>query len=336
MKILAWIFGFIFGISGLSLLISGEFLSSVLALTIAFLLIRYGLKKKTIEKSADKKESEYTTAKQYIYKKYSIPSFDSFVAIDFETTGLNPKNDKIIEIGAVKFIEGEKVMEFNTFVDPQRKIPKDATRINGITDEMVKGAPNIETAINDLLFFIEDYPIVAHNASFDMGFLLQSSPKEINNPVVDTLQLCRKQFEFENNKLKTVCDNLGINNNEFHRALGDSMATGLVYLKCKKEYDIQNSVDKGRKLEDKGETDKAVKQYEKAIENNFDGNHPYDRLAVYYRKNKDYDNEERVLLKAIYVFENVVYEGRGDRLPKLEKFKDRLEKVYLLKSKAVG
>ena len=87
---------------------------------------------------------------------------------------------------------------------------------------------------------------------------------------------------------------------------------------------------KGIEFEKLGKVDEAVELYEKNIEENFEGNHPYDRLATIYRKKKDISNEIRVLEKAIYVFENIVYSQRGDRLPKLERFKTRLEKVRKL------
>jgi tetratricopeptide (TPR) repeat protein len=87
---------------------------------------------------------------------------------------------------------------------------------------------------------------------------------------------------------------------------------------------------KGIELEKLGKVDEAIEQYERNIEENFDGNHPYDRLSMIYRKKKDIINEIRVLVKAIYVFENIVYSKRSDRLPKLNRFKDRLKKVRSL------
>ena len=87
---------------------------------------------------------------------------------------------------------------------------------------------------------------------------------------------------------------------------------------------------KGIELEKLNEIDQSLELYEKNIEENFEGNHPYDRLAIIYRKKKDIFNEIRVLEKAIYVFENIVFSQRGDRLPKLERFKARLEKARKL------
>lgn len=88
---------------------------------------------------------------------------------------------------------------------------------------------------------------------------------------------------------------------------------------------------KGIQFEKEGQIDKAIELYEANIEENFEGNHPYDRLAVIYRKREQIDDEIRVLEKAIWVFENIVHKERGDRLPKLQKFKKRLEIARKLK-----
>ena len=90
---------------------------------------------------------------------------------------------------------------------------------------------------------------------------------------------------------------------------------------------------KGVELEKSGQVDKAIKLYERNVGENFEGNHPYDRLAIIYRKRDLIDDEIRVLEKAVWVFENIVYKGRGDKPTKLEKFKKRLEKVKSLKLK---
>ncbi len=92
----------------------------------------------------------------------------------------------------------------------------------------------------------------------------------------------------------------------------------------------------GIELEKKEKIEEAIKLYEQNVKENFIGNHPYDRLAIIYRKRGQLDEEIRILEKAVWVFENVVYKGRGDRIPKLEKFKKRLEKTRTLKSKQEG
>jgi len=86
---------------------------------------------------------------------------------------------------------------------------------------------------------------------------------------------------------------------------------------------------KGIELEKKGHTDKAIELYEQNVSESFDGNFPYDRLAIIYRKRKQIDDEIRVLKKAVWVFENVVHQARGDRLSKLDRFKKRLQKAHL-------
>lgn len=88
---------------------------------------------------------------------------------------------------------------------------------------------------------------------------------------------------------------------------------------------------KGIGLEKAKKVDDAIKLYEENVKENFEGSHPYNRLAIIYRKRKEIDNEIKVLEKAVWVFENIVYKGRSDRLPKLVKFKKRLEKAKKLK-----
>lgn len=90
---------------------------------------------------------------------------------------------------------------------------------------------------------------------------------------------------------------------------------------------------KGIELEMEGKTEDAINLYEQNIKENFDGNHPYDRLAVIYSKKNLIDDEIRVLEKAVWVFEKLVSKARADREPKLAKFKIRLEKVKSLKTK---
>ena len=90
---------------------------------------------------------------------------------------------------------------------------------------------------------------------------------------------------------------------------------------------------KGIEFEKGVQIDKAIEMYEINMEEKFEGNHPYDRLAIIYRKRNQIHDEVRVLEKAIWVFENVVYEERGDRLPKLQKFMKRLEIAKKLKEK---
>lgn len=93
------------------------------------------------------------------------------------------------------------------------------------------------------------------------------------------------------------------------------------------ENNLVNRNLKGIKLEKEGKVDKAIELYEKNIEEEFDGSHPYERLAIIYSKKGSLGDEIRILEKAVWVFENIVYKDRSDRFPKLGRFKKRLEKA---------
>ena len=94
-----------------------------------------------------------------------------YIAFDFETTGLSPDDDRIIEIAAIKFIDGNPVDRFVTLVNPQRPIDPFITDITGISDKMVKEEPIELDVLDDFLEFLSDLPLVAHNISFDKSFL---------------------------------------------------------------------------------------------------------------------------------------------------------------------
>jgi DNA polymerase-3 subunit epsilon len=94
-----------------------------------------------------------------------------FVAFDLETTGLDSKKERIVEIGAVRFDRRGPIGRFSVLVDPGIPMPPEASRINGITDEMLKGKPTLDEVLGDFLRFARDSVLVAHNASFDCGFV---------------------------------------------------------------------------------------------------------------------------------------------------------------------
>ena len=96
---------------------------------------------------------------------------EEFVAFDLETTGLNSREDKIIEIGAVVMKDGKEIDRFQTFVDPHQKLENVTTELTGITDAMLKGAPAIEEILPKFIEFVGDRVLVAHNADFDTGFI---------------------------------------------------------------------------------------------------------------------------------------------------------------------
>ncbi|MBE1555670.1 PolC-type DNA polymerase III [Sporosarcina limicola] len=169
------------------------------------------------------------------YKTSSEPVKD-YVVLDFETTGFRAGADRIIQIGAIKFVNHEQTDLFNTFVNPKCHIQASITRLTGITNEMVETAPSIEDKIEELLNFIDDFPIIAHNASFDMGFLYAlDNIEDISIPqytVIDTVQLARKIItETPNHKLTTLTKFLQLEH-DAHDAIGDCIATAAIYQYC--------------------------------------------------------------------------------------------------------
>ncbi|TYQ13037.1 UNVERIFIED_CONTAM: DNA polymerase-3 subunit alpha (Gram-positive type) [Acetivibrio alkalicellulosi] len=159
-----------------------------------------------------------------------------FVAFDIETTGLNADKDKITEIGAVKIRNGKVIDTFSTFVNPEIPIPSHITKLTGITNEMVQRAPVINEVLSEFLDFIKGAVLVAHNASFDMGFIRVNCGKIGKNhcyTVLDTLELSRQMFpQLKKHKLNLVANHLGVKLENHHRALDDAMACGEILIKC--------------------------------------------------------------------------------------------------------
>src|SRR5210317_2226828 len=102
---------------------------------------------------------------------------EGYVILDLETTGLSKHYHKITEIAAMKIKDNEIVDKFEALVNPQVPIPKFITRLTGITNEMVENEPTIDEIMPKFLEFLEDHPIVAHNATFDHGFLSENATK---------------------------------------------------------------------------------------------------------------------------------------------------------------
>lgn len=159
-----------------------------------------------------------------------------FIAFDLETTGFLPGVDKIVEIGAVRFIDGEVAAVFSTLVDPGMTMPAAASRVNGITDEMLVGKPKIEDLLESFAQFCEEDFLVAHNAAFDTQFLTKDIEKfESKAPkglILDSIPLARKVFPgLANYKLGTLVQHLDIPASGFHRAEEDASYCGKLFLK---------------------------------------------------------------------------------------------------------
>lgn len=162
----------------------------------------------------------------------------TFIAFDVETTGLNPASDRIVEIGAVLFVDGVPVKSFGTLVNPRIKISPSAAAINNITNNMLRRAPSEKEVYSQLLKFLGDalhgqIIMCAHNADFDFGFLrntlsrLGYDPRNIR--YVDTLSLSRKYIKgIRNYKLATVGEYFGLKNDTAHRAEADAELCGKI------------------------------------------------------------------------------------------------------------
>ena len=158
------------------------------------------------------------------------PSEVYFAFLDVETTGLDPSSgDKVCEIAVIKTIDGQVADEFVTIVNPGRNIPERAVSIHGITQAMVQRAPFFRDIANNLLDFLNETVIVAHNARFDLGFL-RSELKNLNlslpeNEVIDTLGIARRYYTFPSNSLGEIAKSIGLPIDEQHRALADVTTT---------------------------------------------------------------------------------------------------------------
>ena len=154
---------------------------------------------------------------------------DDIVVVDFETTGLNPKKNRVIEIGAVRIRAGQVVEEYSRFVNPGEPIPPEITRLTGISDAMVQDAGSAEVEIPKLIEFIGDAAFAAHNAKFDYAMLKGECAHlgiERDWPVLDTLELARRLYpSLSSYKLGKVCKMLGISLKGAHRAVNDARAT---------------------------------------------------------------------------------------------------------------
>lgn len=159
----------------------------------------------------------------------------SCVVFDIETTGFDSSINHIIEIGAVKVVEGKIVDKYSTFINPGVKIPAKITELTSITDEDVRDARPIEQVLPEFLAFCEGSVLVAHNASFDVGFITAKAKNlgiTIDFTVLDTVSLARMLLpKLSKYKLNVVAKELGISLENHHRAVDDANATAEIFEK---------------------------------------------------------------------------------------------------------
>ncbi|MGN1148047.1 MAG: PolC-type DNA polymerase III [Lachnospiraceae bacterium] len=160
---------------------------------------------------------------------------ETYVVFDIETTGFSPVNNRIIEIGAVKVSGGEIVDRYSTFVNPDVPIPFEIEKLTSINDSMVMDAPRIEEILPQFLDFCDGAVLVAHNASFDMSFIIENSVRQgfpTDYTYVDTMVISRVLLPHQNkHTLDALCKTFDISLENHHRAVDDAEATAHIFLK---------------------------------------------------------------------------------------------------------
>lgn len=167
-----------------------------------------------------------------------------YVVFDVETTGLSSTYDTIIELAGVKIQHGEVIDTFESFANPHRALPDKIIEITGITDDMLVDAPEVDGVLEKFHEWVGDSVLVAHNATFDIGFLNQGYAKidipKITNPYIDTLELARFLLpELGNHRLNTLCKHLEVELTQHHRAIYDAEATAEMFWKLVARLDEQ-------------------------------------------------------------------------------------------------
>ena len=172
--------------------------------------------------------------------KSAEPLDGTFIVFDLETTGLNPASEEITEIAAVRVVEGEIRDSFQTYVNPHKPIPPEITELTGISDETVADAPDLDKAVPEFLAWAGEgqYPLVAHNAGFDMGFLRTACQRlgiEREFTSIDTLEMSRLMLPHMHKfKLNILAKELQVGPFEHHRASEDAAVLGRIYVKLLK------------------------------------------------------------------------------------------------------
>lgn len=192
--------------------------------------------------------------------KHSVIDFpDNLVVVDLETTGLDRQWDEIIEVGAIKVIDGKIVDTFSTLVKPSIPIDSFITELTGITNEMLADAPSIGSVMPSLLDFVGDNVILGHNVTFDLSFLRNNSNQEFEPDFIDTLRLCRKLYkDMQHHTLTDMVERFGFKREHAHRSIDDCDATLKLFYICRgeaiKQYGDLESFKKSFKQKNSGKS----------------------------------------------------------------------------------
>jgi len=231
------------------------------------------------------------------------PLKGSYVVFDIETTGFSPIKNKIIEIGAVKVINGEITERFSTFVNPQVPIPFEIEKLTSINDEMVMEAPVIEEVLPRFLEFCEGCVLVAHNASFDISFIRENAERQqlpFDYTYVDTVGIARVLLPHQaKHTLDAVCKSLGISLENHHRAVDDAEATAEIFIKLSDKL-LKDDVDTLAKVNSLGDSNPDIVK----------------KLPTYHAIILAKNNTGRVNLYKLISESHLTYYAKRPRVPK--------------------
>lgn len=180
----------------------------------------------------------------------------TFIVFDIETTGLSVTQNRIIEIAAVKMVEGKEIDRYATFVNPHERIPYNIQQLTNINDDMVKDAPDVGPVLEEFITFIGDAILVAHNARFDFDFvnakLKELGRPAMTNPVLDTLEMARLLHpSMKNHRLNTLAAKYKVSLENHHRAIDDTLALGQILIGLIEDADKQEGILSLERLNDR-------------------------------------------------------------------------------------
>lgn len=219
---------------------------------------------KAFKKMISEEKGEIVIVKREDVEIYNLTDTtmpSSYVVFDLETTGLDPKVNEIIEIGAIRYKDGVEIERFHSYIKPNVSIPRFITELTGITNNMVRTAPRINEALIKFINFIGNDTLVAHNALFDLKFVsifCKAYNLSFTNKKIDTLQLARVCVNTENHKLETIKKYFGINVSS-HNALDDCVVTHTLYEFCKQKGAVPKLSSRDKQILIKEEYLKPIK-----------------------------------------------------------------------------
>lgn len=167
---------------------------------------------------------------------------ETFVCIDCETTGLDPKEDRVIEVACVVFNQKEILNSFESLVNPERPIPEESTKIHNITDEMVRKSPTLDKILPTVIQMVGSYPIVGHGIGFDVQLMIEGANRHAiahsldKNTLIDTLRLARLYGNSPTNALDMLRHHFNIEAQGAHRAMGDVLVNVQVFFQLVRKF----------------------------------------------------------------------------------------------------